>query len=72
LLGASADSPAVVFAQSSGLPFDMGALMKEALAKLGGRGGGSRDMSQGGPSQIAGVEAELNEIAVRLKNQQKP
>ena len=42
LLGVSSDPPAVVFAQSPGQPFDMGALMKEALAKLGGRGGGSK------------------------------
>ncbi|MGH9497719.1 MAG: alanyl-tRNA editing protein [Terriglobales bacterium] len=66
LLGAGAGTPAVLFAQSPGLPFDMGALMKEALAKLGGRGGGSKDMAQGGPAQTAGIEAELREIAGRL------
>ena len=52
LLGSTSDPPALVFAQSPGQPFDMGALMKEALARLGGRGGGSKDMAQGGPAPI--------------------
>jgi alanyl-tRNA synthetase len=45
----------------------MGALMKEALAKLGGRGGGSKDMAQGGPSQVEAIEATLSELAERLR-----
>jgi len=69
LLGVRSNSPTLVFAQSPGQPFDMGALMKEALAKLGGRGGGSKDMAQGGPAQVAGIEEELNRIAARLANQ---
>jgi alanyl-tRNA synthetase len=72
LLGAGTDSPSLVFAQSPGQPFDMGGLMKEALAKLGGRGGGSKDMAQGGPAQVAGIEAELSQIAVRMEENQKP
>ena len=67
LLGAGTDSPSLVFAQSPGQPFDMGGLMKEALAKLGGRGGGSKDMAQGGPVQVAGIEGELSQIAVRVE-----
>jgi alanyl-tRNA synthetase len=72
LLGAGTDLPSLVFAQSPGQPFDMGGLMKVALAKLGGRGGGSKDMAQGGPAQVAGIEAELSQIAVRLEENQKP
>jgi alanyl-tRNA synthetase len=72
LLGAGTDLPSLVFAQSPGQPFDMGGLMKVALAKLGGRGGGSKDMAQGGPAQVAGIEAELSQIAVRLEEKQKP
>ena len=63
LLGATQGQPAIVFAQSPRQPFDMGALMKEALAKLGGRGGGSKDMAQGGPQEagkIAEVLADLH------------
>jgi alanyl-tRNA synthetase len=65
-LGITSDPPALVFAQSSGQPFDMGALMKEMLARQGGRGGGSKDLAQGGPTQIEGLEAALAELASRL------
>jgi len=66
-LGSTCDQPALVFVQSSGQPFDMGALMKEILARLGGRGGGSKDMAQGGPTQVEGMEAALAEVAARLR-----
>jgi alanyl-tRNA synthetase len=72
LLGVSSESPALVFAQSPGQPFDMGAIMKEALAKLGGRGGGSKDMAQGGPEQAAGIEAALKQIGAQLEQDRKP
>ncbi len=68
LLGSTSDPPTLVFAQTPGQTFDMGALMKEALAKLGGRGGGSKDMAQGGPAQVEGMEAVLTELAPRLKS----
>jgi len=67
LLGCTSSPPALVFARSSEQPFDMGALMKEALAKLGGRGGGSKDMAQGGPAQVEGIQAALTEIAAKLR-----
>lgn len=65
LLGATSDPPALVFAESAGLPFDMGALMREALAQLGGRGGGSREMAQGGPGKVEGLEDFLTALAAR-------
>jgi alanyl-tRNA synthetase len=65
-LGVTSGQPALVFAQSPGQPFDMGALMKEILARFGGRGGGSKDMAQGGPAQIDGLQTALNELAARL------
>jgi alanyl-tRNA synthetase len=68
LLGAISGQPALVFAASAGQPFDMGALMKEALAKLGGRGGGSKDMAQGGPQQVEGLETVLNALGERLRS----
>ena len=64
-LGVRSDA-ALVFAQSPGQPFDMGALMKEALVRLGGRGGGSKDMAQGGPARVDGIELVLAELAARL------
>lgn len=66
LLGAASGQPALVFAQSPGQPFDMATLMKELLARLGGRGGGSKDMAQGGPAQVEGLESALRELASRL------
>jgi alanyl-tRNA synthetase len=63
LLGSTVEQPSLVFAQSAGQPFDMGALMKEALAKLGGRGGGSKDMAQGGPQRMEELGSVLRRLA---------
>jgi alanyl-tRNA synthetase len=48
LLGSRADKAHVVFAQSEGLPHDIPALLRDAVAHLGGRGGGRGDLAQGG------------------------
>ncbi len=66
LLGTTESQPAIVFAQSAGQPFDMNALMKEALSKVGGKGGGSKDMAQGGPASPDGLDAMLTALAQRL------
>ena len=68
LLGCTSGQPSLVFAQSAGLPFDMGALMKEALAKLGGRGGGSKDMAQGGPADLQRMGSVLVECVRTLNS----
>jgi alanyl-tRNA synthetase len=67
LLATTSPQVSLVFAQSSGQPFDMGSLMKETMAKLDGRGGGSKDMAQGGVPSADGVEAALNEVAQKLR-----
>ncbi len=67
LLATTSGQAVLVFAQSSGQPFDMAELMKEALTRLGGRGGGSRDMAQGGPTQVDAVENIINELAEKLR-----
>jgi alanyl-tRNA synthetase len=66
LLATTSPQAALVFAQSAGQPFDMGALLKETLAKLGGRGGGSKDMAQGGVPNSEGLVSTLEEVAQRL------
>ena len=66
LLGAGEGSPALVFAQTAGLAFDMGALMKEALAAIGGRGGGTKDMAQGGVVRAEMLETALQKIRGKL------
>ena len=68
LLAAMQVQPAVVFVQSQGQPFDMGAFMKQALAKLGGRGGGSKDMAQGGPQQLGELPSVLEQLADKIRN----
>jgi alanyl-tRNA synthetase len=66
LLGCGGAQPAVVFAQSTGLPHDMGALMKEALMELGGRGGGNKDMAQGGATDASKIEAVVEAIRRKI------
>lgn len=69
LLAASGEQTSLVFAQSKGLPFDMGALLKETLGKLGGRGGGSKDMAQGGVPGAANLDTMLAELASHMVSQ---
>ncbi len=66
LLASTSGHTALVFAQSAGQPFDMGGLMKEALAKLGGRGGGNKDLAQGGTAESRPVEPVLAEVREKL------
>jgi alanyl-tRNA synthetase len=70
LLASGAGQPTLVFAQSPGQKSNMGQLMKEAMAELGGRGGGSADMAQGGsPAGSSDVEkliSLLQETARKL------
>jgi alanyl-tRNA synthetase len=67
LLGTTLGTVTLVFARSGGLAHDMGQLMKEVLGKLGGRGGGSKDLAQGGPTDVAGIGVALAELVERLK-----
>jgi alanyl-tRNA synthetase len=71
LLASGSGQPTLVFAQTPGQKSNMGQLMKDAMAQLGGRGGGSADMAQGGlPSgtgNMADVERTLHLIAATLQ-----
>jgi alanyl-tRNA synthetase len=67
LLATTSPQAALVFAQSAGQPFDMGAMMKETMTKLGGRGGGSKDMAQGGVGKAEGLEAAVAGIGASLQ-----
>jgi alanyl-tRNA synthetase len=70
-LASGSGQPTLVFAQTPGQKSNMGQLMKDAMAQLGGRGGGSADMAQGGlPSgtgNMADVERTLHLIAATLQ-----
>jgi alanyl-tRNA synthetase len=63
LLACGGAQPSLVFAQTSGLSNDMGVLMKEILQKLGTRGGGTRDMAQGGAPDPESAERAVREAA---------
>ncbi|HEY4765010.1 MAG TPA: DHHA1 domain-containing protein [Candidatus Sulfotelmatobacter sp.] len=67
LLATTSPQPSLVFAQSAGQPFDMGALMKQTMTKSGGRGGGSKDLAQGGIPNADGIEATLKAVAATLR-----
>lgn len=66
LVASTLDPPGLVFAQTpaqasggaSGSTADMGALLKQVLSSVGGRGGGSRDFAQGGVSAGCNVKVE--------------
>ncbi|MGA2357812.1 MAG: alanyl-tRNA editing protein [Terriglobales bacterium] len=62
LVASSVDPPGLVFAQTqsglSGATADMGALLKQVLLSVGGRGGGSRDFAQGGVPAASNVNVE--------------
>jgi len=66
LLAATSPQPSLILAQSAGQPSDMGALMKEEMANLGGRGGGSKDMAQGGLPDASRLEAALESAKRKL------
>src|ERR1041385_4933697 len=52
LLVSGTGQPTLVFAQTPGQKSNMGQLMKEAMAQLGGRGGGSADRSEEHTSEL--------------------
>ena len=71
LVASTADTPGLVFAQSPGGPADMGALLKQVLATVGGRGGGSHDFAQGGVPPGSDVEQLLKQAADAIEGQKR-
>ena len=73
LVASTGDPPCMVFAQTpgaaTGATADMGALLKQVLSSVGGRGGGSRDFAQGGvpAGSTANVEQLLREAAGTIR-----
>ncbi len=68
LLAGESPQPALVFAQSAGQPHDMAALLKQTVSSLGGRGGGSKDLAQGGVPQSTNLAAALASAAQSLSS----
>jgi len=69
LLGAATGSPALVFAQSPGMKHDMGARMKDAMARLGARGGGTKDMAQGGAPDASRLLEAIKQAAAKIRSE---
>lgn len=62
LLASGNGQPTLVFAQTPGQKSNMGQLMKDAMAQLGGRGGGSADMAKGGLPAGSADTAKIIEV----------
>lgn len=67
LAASTIDPPGLVFAQSAGGTADMGALLKQVLTSVGGRGGGSHDFAQGGLPAGSNVEQLLQQAAATIE-----
>lgn len=61
LIGLKGNPARLIFAQSSGGPDDMNALLRQTVARVGGKGGGKRDFAQAG-----GLDEERLEQALAL------
>ncbi len=70
LLACGGTQPSLVFAQTPGLGNDMGALMKQAVQALGTRGGGNRDMAQGGAPDGLRAEQSIREACALIHQTQ--
>ncbi len=69
LVASAVDPPGLIFAQTpGGSAADMGALLKQVLSSVGGRGGGSRDFAQGGVPAGSHIDVEqlLRQAAVTI------
>ena len=63
---ASRAATAIVLAQSAGLDGDVGAVLRELLAPVGGKGGGSKVFAQGTVSEISALDSVVNAARARL------
>lgn len=68
LLASRAERAHLVFAQSEGMPNDIPALLCEAVARLGGKGGGKGNLAQGSGENVDALEAVLADVAARIQH----
>jgi len=67
LLGASLGQATLVFARSGDVDLDVSALIKDVMAKVGGRGGGSKDLAQGGVPEAAKLADLIEQVAESIR-----
>jgi alanyl-tRNA synthetase len=66
LLGTTMGQPAIVLSRSHDVDVDVSGLLKETLASVGGRGGGTKDLAQGGVPDAERLPELLDSIAAKL------
>lgn len=66
LLGTTLGQPTIVLSRSQDVDVDVSEMLKCALGSVGGRGGGTRDLAQGGVPEAANVSMLLEQIAAKL------
>ncbi len=69
LLGATGKALALTFARSKDLSIDLGALLKAAALRVGGKGGGSPDFAQAGGPVVG--EEQIKEVIAWAQTQLK-
>ena len=57
----------LVFARSASIELNMGQILSEACAVLGGKGGGKPDMVQGGGPNVDRLDEALKSAASKLR-----
>lgn len=67
LLGSRSDKAHLVFAQSEGLSHDVPALLRAAVERLGGRGGGKGNVAQGGGDRLDLLDEALARAAEAVR-----
>jgi alanyl-tRNA synthetase len=66
LLGCTRGQPTLVFSRSADVDLDVSALLKETLVAVGGRGGGTKDLAQGGVPNSSILVLCLEQVAAKL------
>ncbi len=67
MLASSGEKPQLFCARADGIDLDAAALLKAALAEVGGRGGGRPDWAQGGAADETAVERALQFARHRVR-----
>ncbi len=67
LFGVRMPKPALIFACNPGVSLDMGEILKASAEVMGARGGGGRDLAQGGGGVVERLEDALEEAERRVR-----
>ncbi|HSD25913.1 MAG TPA: alanyl-tRNA editing protein [Vicinamibacteria bacterium] len=67
LLASRSDKAHLVFGQSEGLPHDVPSLLKAAVERLGGKGGGRGNVAQGGGERLDLLDEALAQAAAAVR-----